>query len=125
MKKIIVVVMMLMVVVTGCSSLKENTEALTSNFNIEFSVIDNEKHTATFKVFGLPNEEEFNQIDDVIIDSLKDVAVKDMDYTISVVGEDEKIINYGTVIYNNGELKDNKLVNITKETYDEYLVSIK
>ncbi len=121
MKKILIFIVLLIPVISGCTANNAEVEAAKSDFGMNFTELNNEKHEATFVINGLPNKEEFAQVTDVITDSMKDQKVEGT-YKVKVLAsaQDEKQDPiYGTVSYKNGKLSDNKLKNITIEQYVE------
>ncbi len=123
MKKILILIVLLIPTLAGCGKETPEDQAQQSQFSINFDSIDKEKKTAVFTVNGYPNEDEFAQVETVIIDSMKNQKVEG-NYTVSVyskVQDGEGDPTYGTVIYNDGEITENNLENITVEEYTAIL----
>ncbi len=121
MKKILIFIVLLIPVISGCTAKSAEVEAAKSDFGMNFTELNNEKNEATFVINGLPNEEEFTQVTDVIIDSMRAQKI-DGAYKVKVFAsaQDEKQDPiYGTATYKNGKISDNKLKNITVEQYVE------
>lgn len=122
MKKIIILLLSVMLIITGCSSqTDEQIVANQSQFSITFNTIDHEANTASFTVTGLPNEEEFAQIQETIVVSMKaNDPEKDTKYTVSVYTDLQKTDTdpvYGTIVYQNGKIVEGALTNLTQEEY--------
>lgn len=122
MKKIIILLLSVMLILAGCSSqTDEQILANQSQFSIVFNEINHEANTASFTVTGLPNEEEFAQIQETIVTSMKaNEPEKDTKYTISVYTDLQKTDTdpvYGTIVYQNGNIVSGALVNLTQEQY--------
>ncbi len=119
MKKILIFVLLFIPILVGCTANSAQKAAVNSDFGMSFQKLDNEKKEAIFKINGLANEEEFKQVEKVIIDSMKSQKVGGA-YTVKVYasaqeeGEDPV---YGTIKYQDGKLTDNKLKNITIDQY--------
>lgn len=120
MKKIVLFIVLLIPILAGCANSTDVQDANESRFNVVFNSIDKEEKTAKFTVNGLPNEEEFAQLETILIDSMDGQKVESNEYTISVYSqiqaqEDEP--SFGTAKYKDGKLTDNQLVNISEEDY--------
>lgn len=121
MKKILILILVMIPLFTGCSLMNDETTAAKSEFGMNFKSIDNENKIAIFEINGLPNKEEFKQVDKVIIDSMKKQNVSD-EYIIKVnasTQDSKKDPVFGTAKYNDDKLIDNKIKNITSEEYIE------
>lgn len=124
-KKLLVLLVILVPMLSACGA-KDNgeKEANQSQFSVKFAELNEEKKTAKFTVDGFANEEEFKQVGQSIVDSMKKQKV-DGDYTVSVYGgfqaDTEKPI-YGTTHYKDGKLSQNQVKNVT---LDEYLTATK
>lgn len=111
---LIVFIFIIITTLSGCTN--TNSEI---DFDVTFKELNQEKHTATFVVTSYPNEDEFNQINSVIIDSMNEQKLTD-EYTVYVYSDNEKIDNdpfFGTVKYKNNKLENNKLTLPSKEEY--------
>lgn len=122
MKKLSILLITLIILLCGCSTqTDEQILANQSKFNIVFDEINHETNTATFTVSGLPNEEEFVQIQSVIVTSMNENnPEKDTKYTVYVYtdlqAKDGNPI-YGTLVYQNGKIIQGTLTNMTQEQY--------
>ena len=117
MKKIILCLLIL--VLSGCQ------EAFNINayaFNVEFSQLNKDENTATFLVTGLPNEEEFKQIPEVVLNSLnnQDLKNKITVYVKTIKNLNGEQLDYGTMTYENGKIIQQNLNNLSLEQYKEY-----
>ncbi len=119
MKKILIFVLLFIPLLMGCTANSAQKAAVNSDFGMNFQKLDNEKKEASFNINGLANEEEFTQVEKVIIDSMKNEKVAGA-YSVKVYAsaqeEGEEPI-YGTAKYQDGKLTDNKLKNITMDQY--------
>ncbi len=123
MKKLLLLIVLLIPALTGCGNSADETTAMQSEFNVSFNKLNKENKTAKFTVNGFANEEEFNQLETIIIDSMDEQDVTG-DYTVKVysqIQDNEGEPTYGTVHYNNGKLSKNELANITIEEYTSIL----
>lgn len=124
MKKIILLLLSMVLILFGCDSQSEGEIlANQSQFNVVFNEINHETNTATFTVSGLPNEEEFAQIQEIVLASMDgNNPEKDTKYTISVYTDlqsKEEPPIYGTLVYENQAIVEGTLTNITQEQYIE------
>lgn len=120
MKKIVLFIVLLMPILAGCANSNDEQEANESRFNVVFNSIDKEEKTAMFTVNGLPNEEEFTQLETIIIDSMDGQKLESTEYTISVYSQiqaQEDDPSFGTAKFKDGEITDNQLVNISEDDY--------
>ncbi len=123
MKKLLLLIVLLIPALTGCGNSADETSAMQSEFNVSFNKLNKENKTAKFTVNGFANEEEFNQLETIIIDSMDEQDVTG-DYTVKVysqIQDNEGEPTYGTVHYSNGKLSKNELANITIEEYTSIL----
>lgn len=117
MKKIILCLLIL--TLSGCQ------EAFNVNsyaFNVEFSQLNKDESTATFLVTGLPNEEEFKQIPEIVLNSLnyQDIKDKITVYIKTIKNQKGEQLDYGTLTYDNGKIIQQDLNNLNEETYKNY-----
>lgn len=124
MKKIIILLVCSILFLAGCDSQSEQQIlANQSQFNVVFNEINHEKNTASFTVSGLPNEEEFAQIEKIVLSSMDASSPeKDTKYTVSVYTDlqsNEEPPIYGTLVYQNKAIVESTLKNITQEQYIE------
>ncbi len=123
MKKILILIAILIPVLAGCSNTTAIEMANQSQFSVTFEKLDNETFIANFVVSGLPNEEEFAQINTIITDSLNAQGLKpEQTYTINVYSDLQSDRSqapvFGTLSYQGGNLTG-ALTNITDEQYIE------
>ncbi len=119
MKRLLILCIMTLAITTGCSDTTAEDMAMSSDFNVTFDKINLEESTATFTVEGLPNDEEFEQIDTIITDSLNSLEIEGV-YTISVYSSTQQEGEepaFGTTTYEDGETDFESLHNITMEDY--------
>lgn len=121
MKKILILMAILIPVLAGCSNTTAIEMANQSQFSVTFEKIDNEAFVANFVVSGLPNEEEFAQINTIITDSLNAQGLKpEQAYTVNVYSDLQtdrsQVPVFGTVTYQNGAITG-ALTNITDDQY--------
>jgi PBP1b-binding outer membrane lipoprotein LpoB len=123
MKKILILIAVLIPILAGCSNTTAIEMANQSQFSVTFEKIDNEIFVANFVVSGFPNEEEFAQINTIIIDSLNAQGLKpEQAYTVNVYSDLQEDRSqppvFGTVSYQNGAISGT-ITNITDEQYIE------
>ena len=123
MKKILILIVLLIPTLAGCSNTAAIEMANKSEFDVAFTKLDNEKFEATFDVSGLPNEEEFAQINSIILDSMASIGMNlGQEYKVSVYSNLQKDKTadpiFGTVSNLDGNLTG-ELINITTEKYIE------
>ncbi len=119
MRKLLLLALIMLPVLAGCAKQSDEEIAMQSEFNVTFDAIDKEAKTAEFTINGFANEEEFAQVETIITDSMDKQEVKGK-YTVSVYSQVQKSEGeptYGTVTYEDGELSDNNVKNITIEEY--------
>ncbi len=115
--KLLGLVLILSLVLASCGTPANPIEEI--DFDMEFIELNKEEKTARFSVEGYPNETEFEQIANVIVDSLNkqsitgkiDVSV----YSDQQVSDMEPF--FGTAVYEDGELVENNLNQNTEENY--------
>ena len=118
MKKTLSIIMLIALVVSGCGTTAVNGE----DFNVEFKVMNKDEKTAQFIIIGLPNQEEFNQIPEIIKNSLSSQELTDEIFvTISSDEKNGKVLEYGTMIFYNGNIISNNLFNQTEEAYADFV----
>lgn len=126
MKKIIIAALFSLIVLTGCGGeLTPEEKAIQIDFNMNFDTLDNEQHTANFVVKGIPNDEEFLQIEEAILNSLN---AQDLDttntYLVKVYSNKQDIKSdspaFGTLQYRDKSITSNNLKNITPEKYIKF-----
>lgn len=121
MKKLSILLMLTCFVLSGCGSAKTVNDY---PFSMTFSQLNLDNSEAKFIVTGLPNEEEWNQIPTVIVDSLKAQNIKaNTRINVSVTSESigGQILDFGKCVYENGAIVENNLANIEKETYMRFI----
>lgn len=106
----------------GC---KKNSHTVNDiNFSMEFKTMDKDNDSALFIVSGLPNEEEFNQLSDVVVNSLTAQNIpadKIINVTLQSPEIDGKTISFGSCQFQNGKIIKNDIKNVTEEKYLNYL----
>ncbi len=119
--KIILSLVSIIFLLTACSGIQPSAEQLANEvtFSVTFDELDLKESTASFIVYGIPNDEEFKQIETVIVDSLNE---QDINQEINVkVYSSEQEMNvdpiFGEATYNDQQITENNLVNITTENY--------
>lgn len=120
MKKLLMVCTLCISVLSGCGSATINDVS----FSMQFNQLNKDDATATFTVTGLPNDEEFAQISQVIVDSLKAQELKPTErITVTVKSPDlnGRHIDFGTCVYQDGKIVENNIHNITEEEYKNYI----
>lgn len=115
--KILILAIFSLIVLSGCT--QNNVNAV--DFDMKFNDVNEQNHTATFSVTGYPNKKEFNQIDQVIKDSMKNYDSSE-EYTINVYSNEENIKKdsnpfYGTVTYQNGHITSDNLKEPSDQEY--------
>lgn len=121
MKKLLVMMVLLVGLVSGCG---KTTTVNDISFNMQFNQLNIDNSTATFTVSGLPNNDEFNQIPEVIVNSLKTQKIKPntkITVTLQSPELNGKTLSFGTCVYENGQIIDNQIKNVTEEEYNNYI----
>ncbi len=107
MKNKIYKLLFIFVVVFSFSSCQKVPNPIEDNkFNVEFKDINFENNTAVFEVFGYPNESERSQLENIIIDSLKNQNVKTK-MKVSIYSDLQNLKGdpfYGEVTYEKGQI---------------------
>lgn len=121
MKKIFITLILTICVISGCGSSKTVNDY---PFAMTFTELNLDNSEAKFTITGLPNDEEWNQVPKVITDSLNAQKIKkDTSIKVSVTSESVggQILDFGTCVYQNGKIVDNKLTNVPQETYMNFI----
>ncbi len=119
MKKLLLLIVILIPLLTGCKKDSDEIIANESEFSVVFENMDFEHNIATFTINGFANDEEFSQINSIIIDSLKNQQISDtvkVNVFAQAQSDDEDPI-YGTAEYKNGKLTNNEIENISIDEY--------
>ncbi len=119
MKKFLILVLVMIPFLSGCTRGSDQKIANESEFSVVFENMDFEHNIATFTINGYANEEEFDQLNSIIIDSLKNQSFTDT-VTVNVFAQaqaDDEDPIYGSAEFENGKLKNNEIKNITLDEY--------
>ncbi|MBL0701760.1 MAG: hypothetical protein JJV90_01425 [Spiroplasma sp.] len=119
MKKFLAIVVSILLITTGCtqdhSAIVESAE-----FDVQFGTLDNDNQVASFIVSGWPTDEEFEQIDTIIISSMSNQNLVDGKYLVgvhSILQDAESDPAFGFLEYEDGEIILNATKNLTEEEY--------
>ncbi len=121
MKKILVIMFSLILITAGCTQ-GHSTIVESAKFDVQFSSLDNENQVATFVVSGWPTDEEFEQINTIIVSSLLNQNLVEGKYSVgvhSILQDEEKNPAFGILEYNNGEIVLDATKNLTEEEFLE------
>lgn len=121
MKKLFLMLGLMIVTISGCGNVKSINDIA---FDVEFTQLNKDDDTALFTISGLPNDEEFKQIPQVIVDSLNAQNLKPNEQirvTIKSVNLNGKELDFGSCVYQNGELIENNIKNASEDEFLSYL----
>ncbi len=123
MKKLLLLVVLMMPILAGCTSESNEKLANESEFSVVFENMDFEHNIANFTVNGYANDEEFDQINSIVVDSLKNqdtIGTVKVNVYADAQADDEDPI-YGTANYEKEKLKNNEIKNISVDEYIEMI----
>ncbi len=109
--------LILFLILASCGTPDNPIEEI--DFDMDFIELNLEEKTARFSVEGYPNETEFEQIANVIVDSLDAENVSDK-IDVSVYSDQQVSDSdpfFGTAVYEDGELVENNLDQNSEENY--------